>query len=207
MVLCRRLAVRTSSGNHRGSAVIVLLLAFIVMIIIHRYSTSLYNDFSDETKYISMVFATAIFGLALWKNLFSSWTQDSTSTQLSVLTIFPALGVQISIEEEGNTINSSSSSSSSNKQLGNPTFLPRDQIVDCLVYEVILSYKVVTVVAFSVQDPNVGSPCLPDSLPTKLIPVFPNTEMTYQECVYMRREILQTLLVGGGGGSSSSDKW
>jgi len=71
------------------------------MIIIHRYSTSLYNDFSDETKYISMVFATAIFGLALWKNLFSSWTQDSTSTQLSVLTIFPALGVQISIEEEG----------------------------------------------------------------------------------------------------------
>ena len=62
-------------------------------------------------------------------------------------------------------------------------FLPRDTIGDCIVYEVILSHEVQNVVAFRLKA----------SSGDKLIPAFPGTDMTYEECFYLRQEIRKSL--------------
>lgn len=59
-------------------------------------------------------------------------------------------------------------------------FIPRDQIVDCVVTEVIWAHKVQSVVVFRVESCQ-GK--------IQLISAFPGVEMTYRECLQARSQI------------------
>jgi hypothetical protein len=68
---------------------------------------------------------------------------------------------------------------------GEPVFLARDEIRDCVVNEFILSYKVRSVVMFRVycSDPETSKTS------TRLVEAFPNVEMTFTECLKARTQI------------------
>ena len=158
-------------------------------------------DISNDTHNLIMG-ATGVLCLALlwWKVSSHHATQ---TTKLAVVTLYPALGVQLSTEQQTLTLEKQDIPSINNNAtrtiMGTPIFLPREFIVDCLVYEVILSHKVVTVVAFSILNLPPGTGDNDDTPQQQLVPAFPGTEMTYQECLYMRRQIVQTLGDGLGG--------
>jgi GPI-GlcNAc transferase complex, PIG-H component len=152
----------------------------------------------DETKQSVITFWMPVLVLvAMSLAALCGWIQSSTtktraSTTAAVLTIYPGLGAQLSTE----TFVNNSKDSRTCSVVRTRRFLPRDQIVDCLVYEVVLSHKVQTVLAIRIhagdkddanQQPGTGKKDL------KLIPVFPGTEMTYSECLYMRQEIMNAL--------------
>jgi hypothetical protein len=67
---------------------------------------------------------------------------------------------------------------------GTPRFLPRDVVVDCVVTEVILAHKVISVVIFRVKGRN-GT--------TELVDAFPGMDMTYVECLTVRSKIMDCL--------------
>ena len=221
MLSRRRLAVCISSDDGRGGVstnrfllVVVLVLAASLWnseaVIDLAQSTSLHQalawiwmkcvDPESIPDNLVTIAVQTLIGLVLGTFLLSSLLGSTTSTsKLAVATIYPALGVQLSTELHTVTNKDKEEiqeTSKNYKILGNPVFLPRDQIVDCIVYEVILSHKVVTVVAFRIQsetgkDNNLESTGMDSEV--RLIPAFPGTEMTYRECLSMRREILQTL--------------
>ncbi|CAB9508979.1 expressed unknown protein [Seminavis robusta] len=116
---------------------------------------------------------------------------------VAVLTIYPALGAQLSQEtrRKGSSSSAKNQRSQDNSvQMRNQLFLPRDQIVDCVVYEVIWSHKVMNVVALRIHATTTQEKSETQQQQTlKLIPVFPGTEMTYEECLYMRQEIIVSL--------------
>lgn len=110
---------------------------------------------------------------------------------MAVVTIYPALGVQLSIEIADGT------KENHHREVVNRQFIPRDQIKDCIVYEVILSHKVISQVAFRIYQQGVSDDGykmdhkVQHSL--KLIPAFLKAELTYEECLFMRREIMAKL--------------
>ena len=62
-------------------------------------------------------------------------------------------------------------------QQGKPRFIPRDQIVDCIVTEVILAHKIQNVVVLRLRHER------------KLVNAFPGVDLTYTECCALRSEI------------------
>lgn len=133
--------------------------------------------------------ALVLGGILLW---FSSRKKATADESLAVVTVYPSMGVQLS--EISSTV-SKESNGKAKRSTG--LFLPRDKIVDCIVYEVILSHKVKNEVAFRIQQPaeetKEGSQSTIQDQDLRLISAFPNTEMTYEECLYMRRHMLGAL--------------
>lgn len=134
--------------------------------------------------------ALVLGGILLW---FNSSKESSSDESLAVVTVYPSMGVQLS---EASFTEAKESDGKTKGSMG--MFLPREKIVDCIVYEVILSHKVKNEVAFRIAQ-AAEEASLERSQGTtqdhdlRLIPAFPETEMTYQECLYMRRHILQAL--------------
>jgi hypothetical protein len=73
---------------------------------------------------------------------------------------------------------------------GEPIFLARDEIRDCVVNEFILSYKVRSVVMLRVYASN-PEPSKKASI--RLVEAFPNVDMTYAECLKARTQIAACL--------------
>ena len=156
---------------------------------------------------------------------------STLTTTAAVVTIYPSLGVQLSREvgpmrkhQPFTTTTNQTDPSSISHPPKSPTqqqcvvcqqhlqFLPRDQIIDCIVYEVILSHKVKNVVAFCLQnspiavlncDNNHSSHHNNNNNDTnssneeqqhRLVPAFPMADLTYQECLFLRGEILRALV-------------
>jgi hypothetical protein len=69
---------------------------------------------------------------------------------------------------------------------GEPVFLARDEIRDCVVNEFIFSYKVQSVVMFRVyrSDPEISK-----KASIRLVEAFPNVDMTFSECLKARTQI------------------
>lgn len=74
---------------------------------------------------------------------------------------------------------------------GNARFIPRDQIIDCVVTEVILAHKIQNVVVFRLQRRSsraVHAHDVPaDSI--ELVNAFPGVDLTYMECCAIRSQI------------------
>lgn len=80
------------------------------------------------------------------------------------------------------------------RTIGIPIFLPRGEIFDCVVSEVILAHKVVSIVLFRLQDSSSGMIEKNSTVsPFRLVEAFPGVEMRYEECLYMRNEIMKWL--------------
>jgi hypothetical protein len=73
---------------------------------------------------------------------------------------------------------------------GEPVFLSRDEIRDCVVNEFILSYKVRSVVMFRVYCSN---PETSEKVSIRLVEAFPGVDMTYTECLAARSKIVEYL--------------
>jgi hypothetical protein len=73
---------------------------------------------------------------------------------------------------------------------GEPVFLARDEIRDCVVNEFILSYKVRSVVMFRVYCTN---PETSKKASIRLVEAFPNVDMTFSECLKARTQITSYL--------------
>jgi hypothetical protein len=73
---------------------------------------------------------------------------------------------------------------------GEPIFLARDEIRDCVVNEFILSYKVRSVVMFRVHS---SDPQASKKASIRLVEAFPNVEMNYTECLKARTQITACL--------------
>jgi hypothetical protein len=74
---------------------------------------------------------------------------------------------------------------------GEPVFLARDEIRDCVVNEFILSYKVRSVVMFRVYRSNPETSRKVSSI--RLVEAFPGVDMTYTECLTARSKIMEYL--------------
>jgi hypothetical protein len=74
---------------------------------------------------------------------------------------------------------------------GDPVFLARDEIRDCIVNEFILSYKVRSVVMFRVHHSNPDASKNASAI--KLVEAFPCVDMTYTECLTARSKIMDYL--------------
>jgi hypothetical protein len=76
-------------------------------------------------------------------------------------------------------------------------FFPRDQIIDCIVNEVILAHKVISVVVFRVrqrtESRTIGVSHTHTHAFIKLVHAFPGADMTYVECLAIRHEIMKEL--------------
>jgi hypothetical protein len=70
-------------------------------------------------------------------------------------------------------------------------FIPRYQIVDCIVTEVIWAHKVQSMVVFRVSIQSQST----DDTAMQLVGAFPGIEMTYLECLQYRRQINSSLIV------------
>lgn len=91
------------------------------------------------------------------------------------------------------------------KLVGYPVLISRQEILDIVVNEVILSHKVVSVLVFRVLKLGMVGKEVMDAAKVqpmhsllkenkvRLQVAFPGVEMSYMECMIMRREISQTL--------------
>jgi hypothetical protein len=102
------------------------------------------------------------------------------------VTIYP-LGIQL---VSTTTIRTIIITGQTTTQLSAPIFLPRDQVIDCVVNEIILARRVRSVVVFRVRG-DCGDEAA--SIPMRLVQAFPDVHMTYTECLKVRDEIMQCL--------------
>jgi hypothetical protein len=114
-------------------------------------------------------------------SVFAAGVQLSKSTCTLSPSIFTENGAVVSLSSEA--------PSSSSIPL---YFLPRTDIVDCIVQEVIWSYKVTSVLFFRVVVTTTGTEQQQQQT-LRLVEVFPGVELLYMECLMLRGEILQAL--------------
>jgi hypothetical protein len=119
--------------------------------------------------YGSLVAGPALLFVLLWTVLLRPSQTSSVTVNEAKVVVYP-LGVQLS--------------TSSRK----PIFLMRDDIVDCIVNEVILAHKVISIILFRVR---LGSSSTNN---TKLVLAFPGiNDMTYRDCLQIRNDIMEEL--------------
>jgi hypothetical protein len=134
-----------------------------------------------------------------WKNsiqlcavivLLSHFYLSKTQRLEAVVTVFPAC-VQLARLQ-------------GSKPIETPLLIPREDILDIIVNEIILSHKVVSVVVFrvlkrqgclkctsTVKFAGMGS-LLQEGM-VHLITAFPGVEMTYRECLVISKKISESL--------------
>jgi hypothetical protein len=110
--------------------------------------------------------------LALRPSVFSN-QQQRLSRGVSVSMYH--IGVQLA------TVWVSTDSDNSVVQECNPRFIPRDQIIDCIVTEVILAHRIQTTVVFRLQKKQ-------NDL-MQLVNAFPGVDLNYSECAIIRSRI------------------
>lgn len=169
--------------------------------------------YARSTKLAGVVDNTWITCIALAMAVLSytSRLSDRTTTKEARVFVF-AWGVQIE------TASVATSSRSSRKQQGStqPTFLLRQDIIDCVVSEAILANRVVNIILFRVRNHSIDghlnagptttaldslsnqddiqSSALRGSFTVRLVPAFPGlTELQYVDCLHICRDIMNAL--------------
>jgi hypothetical protein len=134
------------------------------------------------------------FAIAFLLAARSSADKDSPSLEVSV-TVLP-LGVQLVTKKKGVPVST-------------PTYLAREEILDVIVNEIIFAHKVVSIVVFRLLKDQGAAPenymtnkkdkakhsmaLLLKEGRVQLIPAFPGVEMSYTDCMSMRRDISKSL--------------
>jgi hypothetical protein len=112
-------------------------------------------------------------GLLLWF-AFHSTRRRTTGEREIGIAVFP-IGIQLFRRQKGSL------------SLQNTLFIPRDQFVDCIVTEHILSHRVESIVVLRIRPRKAQGP----TEAFELIEAFPGgREMTYVECLSKRKEIM-----------------
>jgi hypothetical protein len=132
------------------------------------------QDATDAPAWITALILLMIF-------LMVARRTKETDTRVAVVDIYP-IGVQLVMTT---TTASGPTLTATGKE---PLFLPRDEIVDCIVNEHILAHRVESVVLLRVRRRRSDH-----SSPIQLVQAFPGTEMTYVECLAARSEIMKNL--------------
>jgi len=136
---------------------------------------------STTAENLTPVSAVVLVVLSLLISLRSRGSKNDRCRGIAVM-IYP-IGVQlteVSMKDDDDI--------GSNYLQENPRFIPRDQIVDCVVTEVVLAHRVQSVVVFRVstsKDRHSGS--------FQLINAFPGVNLTYRECLSVRGQIMDCL--------------
>lgn len=145
---------------HRGGVLAVALSAVAVGLVIQGYHSV------DENNTLGwMIPVVAAFLMVLLLSIVGS----AESREVSV-DVYP-LGIQLTTRV-----------GQKRRQKGRPLFLPRSDILDCIVTEVIMWNRVQSAVVFRIK-----SYTTPESF--QLVEAFPQVELTYEECLTMRRNI------------------
>jgi len=150
---------------------------------------ALLQIYANETAIVVRA-ALYLYVISILKSLFQPKTQQDVCS----IRILP-FGVQI--EEYINT--SINGENTDRAKVGKIQFLPKECIIDVIVTEVVLSYKVVSVVVFRIAEE--GKDCadykqkIKDAL---LVTAFDpdKVEMTFDECMLMRAGIRNALQMG-----------
>lgn len=132
-----------------------------------------------------------------------SRSQNEANRVAALLSLYP-LGVQLA------TVSIATTGTNAGKKIPSTTmprlFLPRDQIVDCIVTEVVWAHKVLSTVVFRMSssqyhnlDDNDDDSSPPSCATQQLISAFPGVEMTYLECLAARSQIEAFLTKCEGG--------
>lgn len=194
MIEHRRFSVCTSQNEPKGKifffslAVVLGLNSSVFHHLIQRLwkiHGDKWPDIGDAIELISRSLTAIVLGaLLFYLNLRGD--PKNTKQSVAVVTVYPCLGAQLSNEILDHKLTTTTQTGKNRK------FLPQDKILDCIVYEVILSHMVKNVIAFRIQKSTNDE----EEEDLQLVPAFPGTEMTYQECLYMRQQIRQALGLG-----------
>lgn len=132
------------------------------------------------------------------------WSLLMASTSLSLLVVGMLLQrrrqekVEVSVSINEATVRLTAKRNE--KLFGNPLVIPRRDILDVVVNEVILAHRVVTVLVFRVRKGSDDDKTYEDNVQillsqdrVRLVPVFPAIELTFRECHTLRRNITTAL--------------
>lgn len=109
--------------------------------------------------------------LVLCTLLVAYWIPKKTAAKYFEVKMYPSF-IQLLGRDENNMI------------LGQPTLIPIDEIIDCVVIESIRAYKVINTLVFRLQQHD-GEKSI------RLLELFPGSDLTYHECLSLRREIIK----------------
>lgn len=140
------------------------------------------NDFSQAS--VSTFFA--LVAALLWF-LHRDHSRLRDAVHESVVAVYP-LGIQIENRVTSPAIRSKT------KVVGESIFIPMEALIDCVVREVVLSHKVISILQFRVLCRPGSASHLGSSADMKLVQAFPGVELSYSECLTMRAEIHKYLL-------------
>jgi len=80
-------------------------------------------------------------------------------------------------------------------QQKNPRFIPRDQIIDCIVTEVVLAHRVQSVVVFRLRKQPISSALEKEACSIQLVNAFPGIDLSFMECCAIRSRVNSYLLL------------
>jgi hypothetical protein len=103
-----------------------------------------------------------------------AWTISSISKKTAVAVYVYPLGVQMQTTH----------TNENSKLIGKATFIPKDQVIDCVVVERILAYRVCSELLFRVKRRGKGH---------RLLLAFPGVDLSYKECLCLRLQIAQAM--------------
>jgi len=166
------------------SLAVVVLPSLVAVVVVTQYLED--HKLLLLLTAVSMAFVMILIGILLL------WGDKSEGLEVSLSV--NQLSVQVSTSRRG-------------KIIGYPVLIDRKDILDIVVNEVILSHKVVSVVVLRILLKSTETAARPQeekaqqlSMQTllkegnvKLQVAFPGVEMSYMECVTMRREICKAL--------------
>ena len=181
----------SSTGSTRR-----LLALWIAAPIVLAYLLGIHEVMTKAMKYPFETLqstATGITVLAALCLLVLSALRSSVSSQLKL-----SRGVSVSMYHIGvqlATVWVSKDSDNSIVQECNPRFIPRDQIIDCVVTEVVLAHRIQSVVVLRLQKNINGQAAIKassrhrqdDSI--QLVNAFSGVDLNYSECAVIRSRI------------------
>lgn len=148
-------------------------------------------DLHSELKYSDISIALVSL-LALVASVFYCITQllgsrrsqevESTSNNKGVAITLYHAGVQLAM------VSLSKGRSGDVIQQENPRLIPRDQIIDCIVTEVVLAHRVQTVVVFRLRK-QPSDTQEKEACSIQLVNAFPGIDLSFMECCAIRSRV------------------
>ena len=170
LILCLGMMESGSKEPHDsdGGAASPLLGVIAARKILNSHGWTLDSfEWPGELKWSALLTILIVF-LSIVVMLGNQQVDDESPARQVVLSVYP-IGIQLD----------------SNNSSGIPTFVPREDVVDCVVTEIIRAHCVFSTLVIRVRQ----QPANDDNDSIRLIPAFPGVEMTYKECLTMRHEI------------------
>jgi hypothetical protein len=195
--------------------IIIWIIPIIIAVLIRDNNRKILDYFKNEN--LLKIILIVIFGAVPVLLFINAMIRNHSTTKKGKGIALYSFGIQI-----GTILSSSSPTSTTNLsdvKLIPEAFIPRDSIVDCIVIETIYSYKVQSIVALRIcntlpketfKDDNISINAQQEQSikdynlfihtrkvresTKKIIPIFPDDEMTYMECLRIRSQINNYLM-------------